>query len=144
MDKTQKLPPRTSPMGIMFLMVQAMRQNLEFQKSRVMAQAMLAQKGADEKSISEAFDMLKEAFFPFDKNQKKAQLKDMRTQMLREISRGPLGITPMADPNRKKVASRLVQGQGEQTRREQMTKAGALSSMDAFDQARKRRRNERA
>lgn len=139
-DKATAPPEPGSPREIMFILVWNMRQNIEFHKSRAVLQALMSQKGAEEKTIADAFDILREAFFPFDSNSKKATIKDMRSQMLKEISRGPLSITPLADPGRRKASSRLVQGQGEMARRGEMKKAGALADLDPFDQARRRTR----
>ncbi len=140
-EKAQKPPPPGSPTEILFILVWNMRQHQEFHKSRAVAQALMSQKGAEEKTINEAFEKLREAFFPFDKNAKRSELKDMRHHLLTEIARGPLSVTPLEDPNRRKVASRLVQGQSDLARREAMTKAGALSRLDPFEKARNRKRS---
>ena len=128
-------------MEMVFLMVWKMRADIEFHKSRSMMQALLSQKGAEDKAILEAFSDLKEAFFPFDKNQKKDELKRLKDEMLKEIRRGPVSVTPLEDPNRKKVASRLVRGQQDLATRKSMTESGRTVSIDdAFDRARHRRR----
>ena len=127
-------------MEMVFLLVWKMRQDIEFHKSRATMQALLAQKGAEPKEIKEAFDMLKEAFFPFDKNQKTDEAARMKAAMQREISRGPLEVTAMEDPNRKKVAGRLTRGDRELEQQNEMKKQGQSVNIDAFDKARHRPR----
>ena len=127
-------------MEMVFLLVWKMRQNIEFQKSRSMVQALLAQTGAESKAILDAFENLKEAFFPFDQNEKEDEKKRMKEAMLKEISRGPISVTPLQDPNRKKVASRLGKGQAELARRQALTESGRATNIDAFNKARTRPR----
>jgi hypothetical protein len=98
-------------MEIIFLLVWKMRQNIEFQTARSTLQALLNQKGAEPKHIEDAFEDLKNSFFPFEKNQKKQEIGALRQAMMREIARGALSVTPMADPDRRKMANRLVRGQ---------------------------------
>lgn len=118
-DKATKVPPRGDPMEIMYILIWKMRQDIEFQKSRSTLQALLNQKGAEPKHIEEAFGDLRAAFFPFEKNQRKAEIGDLRQTMMREIARGALSITPMADPDHRKVANRLARGQQRLLHRQQ-------------------------
>ena len=104
-------------MEIVFLLIWKMRQDIEFQKSRSTLQALLNQKGAESKHIEDAFNDLRSAFFPFEKNQKKQEIGDLRQAMMREIARGALQVTPTVDPDRKKMANRLARGQNRLTRR---------------------------
>lgn len=127
-------------MEIVFILIWKMRQDIEFQKSRATLQALLAQKGAENKMVLEAFEQLREAFFPFDRNQRTDEIKRMRDTLNKEIGRGPLSITPLDDPNRKKVASRLVKGQKDLATKKAMQNQGKTVSIDAFDQARRRPR----
>lgn len=110
-DKTTRVPPPGDPLEIVFLLVWKMRQNIEFQTARATLQALLNQKGAEPKHIEDAFQDLKNSFFPFEKNQKKQEIGELRKAMMREIARGPLSVTPMADPDRRKMANRLMRGQ---------------------------------
>jgi broad specificity phosphatase PhoE len=129
-------------MEMVHILVWKMRQNIEFHKSRSTMQALLSLKGAEDKTIMAAFDDLREAFFPFDKNEKKDEIRKLKDEMLKEIRRGPLAITVLADPNRKKVASRLVRGEADLIQKQNMTRAGRLVNIDAFQKARRRdRRN---
>lgn len=98
-------------MEIVFLLIWKMRQNIEFQKSRATLQALLNQKGAETKHIEDAFEDLKNAFFPHDKNQKKQEIGNLRNVMMREIARGALAVIPTVDPDHRKVANRLARGQ---------------------------------
>jgi len=109
-DKATRVPAPGDPMEIIFLLIWKMRQDIEFQKSRSTLQALLNQKGAESKHIEEAFDDLKNAFFPHDKNQKKQEIGDMRQTMMREIARGALAVIPTVDPDRHKVSNRLAKG----------------------------------
>jgi hypothetical protein len=127
-------------MELLFLIVWKMRQEIEFQKSRSTLQALMSQKGADEKHIKTAFDDLRNAFFPYDKNQKTDELRKMREALRSEMARGPLQIQVTEDPNKKKVKSRLVRGQADLEKRQQMEQRGNLSNMDAFSKARGRTR----
>lgn len=127
-------------MEIVFLLVWKMRQDIEFHKSRATLQALLSQKGAEDKAILEAFNDLREAFFPFDKNEKQSGLKKLKEAMLKEIKRGALSVTPMVDPNRRKVASRLAQGRADLERHKTMARSGKATGIDAFQRARLRPR----
>jgi broad specificity phosphatase PhoE len=133
-------PEPGSPMEMVYLLVWKMRQNIEFHKSRATMQALLSLKGAEDKTIMAAFDDLREAFFPFDKNEKKDEIKRMKDEMLKEINRGPLAITVLADPNRKKVASRLVRGEADLMQRQRLTQSGRAVNIDAFQKAQRRTR----
>jgi len=127
-------------MEMVHLLVWKMRQNIEFHKSRATMQALLSLKGAEDKTIMAAFDDLREAFFPFDKNEKKDELRKLKDEMIKEIGRGPLSITVLADPNRKKVASRLVRGDADLAQKQKMTQAGRTVSIDAFQKSQRRNR----
>lgn len=127
-------------MEVLFLLVWKMRQGIEFHKSRAVLQALLSQKGSDDKTILKAFDELREAFFPFDRSQKKNDTQSMREVMMREISRGPLEIQVQADPGRKKVAKRLAQGNRELAQKARMESQGKSVAIDAFRRAQRRPR----
>lgn len=108
-------------MEIIFLLIWKMRQDIEFQKQRANMQAQLNQKGAEPKHIEEAFADLRAAFFPFEKNQKKQEMGDMRQAMLREIARGALSVIPTVDPDRGKMSNRIARGQEKLARRQAKT-----------------------
>src|SRR5258708_5648124 len=111
-EKATKLPPFSTPTGIMFLLVFKMRQSIEFQKSRTLVQALMSQQGANDEHIKKAFDDLKEAFFPFDKNQRQAELKKMRDAMNYWINQGPVVVELQSDPKQeRRMASKLARGQ---------------------------------
>ncbi len=118
-DKATRVPPPGDPMETIFLLVWKMRQNIEFLKSRATLQALLNQKGAEPKHIEEAFNELRHAFFPFEKNQRKQEIGDMRQVMMREIARGAVAVIPTVDPDHRKVANRLARGQERLIRRQQ-------------------------
>jgi hypothetical protein len=139
-EKSRRPPEPGSPMEMVYLLVWKMRQDIEFHKSRATLQALLSQKGAEDKTIMEAFAALKEAFFPFDRNQKKDEMRQLKEAMVREVARGALSVTPLHDPNRKKIASRLVRGNNDLAQRQSMNETGRVTPIDAFDRARSRPR----
>ncbi len=139
-EKAKRVPVPGSPMEIVFVLIWKMRQDIEFQKSRATLQALLAQKEVESKPVIAAFDNLKEAFFPFNKNQKSGELKTLREQLMREVKRGPLSVTPMQDMNKRKVASRLVRGDQALATKTEMQRTGKTVNIDAFDRARHRTR----
>jgi hypothetical protein len=139
-EKATRLPEPGSPMEIIFLLVWNMRQKIEFQKARAELQALLSQKGAEPKEILQAFDDLRESFFPFDKNAREADLKEMRETLMREVSRGLLSLVPQVDLNRHKIASKLARGQKLLDERIAMQQRGRMESIDAFDRARRKPR----
>ncbi len=121
-------------------MVWKMRQTIEFQKSRIQAQGLLAQKDADDDTIKKVFEELKEAFFPFDRNEKMQESKQAREQLMREISRGPLLLTPLGDPSYPKNRSSLERGRQELAKRLSMEASGQSKEMDVFQKAQRRPR----
>lgn len=139
-DKVQRLPAPGDPLELVFLIVWKMKQQIEFQKARVATQALMSQKGAEEKNIQKAFDDLKEAFFPYDKNEKASETKKMKQVMLREMSRGPLSVTVTEDPNRKKMQSKLARGDQEMSRKLRMQESGQLTKIDSLTRAQTRNR----
>lgn len=139
-EKATKLPPFSTPTGIMFLLVFKMRQSIEFQKSRALVQALISQQGADNEHIKKAFDDLKEAFFPFDKNQREAELKKMRVEMERWVKHGPVAVTvderySEKDRNRK-MGMKLAKGQAKLA--ERLTQK--TERLDPFEKAKRRPR----
>ncbi len=140
-DKAKTLPWPGDPLELVFLLVWKMRQQVEFQKERATLQALMAQKGAEGKQIESVFEDLKEAFFPYDKNERKADDKKMREAMYSEISRGPLELTAMSDPNKRKVDHRLQRGTADLQKKSDLQKTGNLMTLDdAFEKARRRGR----
>lgn len=140
-EKATKLPPFSTPMGMMFLLVFKMRQSADFQKSRVLVQALMSQQGAENENIKKAFDDLREAFFPFDKNQREAENKKMRQVLDYMIKQGPVEIAPdptyeQYDRNRK-MASKLAKGQKNLS--ERLTQRTRPMD-DPFEKARRRPR----
>lgn len=110
-DKAVRVPPPGDPMETFHLLIWKMRQDIEFQKSRATLQALMNQKGAESKHIEEAFKDLRSAFFPFEKNQRKQEVGNLRQLMLREVARGALSVVPQVDMDHKKMANRLARGQ---------------------------------
>jgi hypothetical protein len=141
-EKATKLPPFSTPTGMMFLLVWKMRQSIEFQKSRALIQALMSQQGAQDDNIRKVFDELKEAFFPFDKNQRTAELKKMRDAMNYWVKHGPVVIERQDDGgNSRKMASRLRSGQKSLAERAAQEKQGGTVKLDPFQKAKRRTRS---
>src|SRR5512138_2128008 len=116
---------------MMFLLVYQMRQKIEFQKSRSLIQALMSQQGAQDEHIKKAFEDLKEAFFPFDKNQRSAELKKMRQAMDYWVKHGPVVVEAQDDGRQqKKMASKLLRGQKDLADRIAQEKQGKISGLD--------------
>jgi hypothetical protein len=130
------VPEPGSPMELLFLLVWNMRQRIEFHKARSTLQAFLSQRGAEPKEIMSAFDDLREAFFPFDKNEKEDEKKRLRDELMKEVNRGPVVVEPMIDLHHSKIASKLTRGQ---ERLEQRTYYDG-TPIDEFRQAQRRPR----
>ena len=140
-EKATKLPHFSTPTGVMFLLVWKMRQSIEFQKSRALIQALMAQQGAQDDHIKKVFDDLKEAFFPFDKNQREAELKKMRDVMNYWVNHGPVVVIPQDDgKQQRKMASKLARGAKDLADRLSMEKQGAMKEIDPFQKAKRRTR----
>ena len=139
-EKARRVPEPGSPMEMVFVLLWKMRQDIEFHKSRATLQALMSQQGVEDKPVLEAFDNLKEAFYPFNKTKKSTELKNMRETLMREVRRGPISVTPMEDMNKRKVSSRLARGTRDLAQKEEMHRAGKTVSIDAFDKARHRKR----
>lgn len=121
-------------MELVFLLVWKARQNSEFQKSRSTLQGLLSQKGASSKEILEAFEALKEAYFPYEKNQTKEENRQMREMLEREVKRGPVQVTPLPELTRPKKSLRQEQ------QLDRLRKAGMkpISSGDPFGHSARR------
>lgn len=127
-------------MEILFLLVWNMRQEIEFQKQRVLVQAMLAQRGAEQEEIIKAFDHLRQVFFPYDKNAKKEELKKMRDVLQRSVAAGPMEVRPLVDTYLPKIKSSLERGQVSLKKKADMLRSGASVQLDPFEKARRRPR----
>lgn len=144
-EKATKLPPFSTPTGIMFLLVFKMRQSIEFQKSRALIQALMSQQGAQDEHIKKAFDDLKESFFPFEKNQRQSELKKMKDAMNYWVNQGPVVVETQMDPHQeRKRASKLARGKRELENRMSQEKSGHFVSMDPFSKAKRRNRGSSA
>lgn len=137
---TKKLPDFRTPTGIMFLLVSKMRQNIEFQKSRSLIQALMSQQGAENEHIKKAFDDLKEAFFPFDKNQKEVELKKMKSAMEHWVNHGPVVVTVddayQQQDRQRKMGMKLAKGRAKLAERYTQR----TEQLDPFEKAKRRTR----
>ena len=82
------MPEPGSPMEIVFVLVWKMRQNIEFHKSRSLMQALLSQKGADDRTIMQAFDL----FFSEDMTDGRRIISKLREQCCLKINAPPQAI----------------------------------------------------
>lgn len=141
-EKATKLPPFTTPTGMMFVLVYHMRQKIEFQKSRALIQAMMAQQGAENDLIKKVFEDLKEAFFPFDKNQRTSELKNMKQAMDYWVKHGPVVVEAQGDAKQdRRIASKLKRGQQDLADRKTQEKQGRMVGIDPFQKAKRRARS---
>lgn len=125
----------------MFLLVWKMRQSIEFQKSRAIIQALMSQQGAQDEAIKSAFTDLKDAFFPFDKNQKSAENKQFREILERNIKQGPLAVIPSEDQKQKRRSlSQIMRAEDALISRNKMKEQGKIQNMDPFTKAKRRPR----
>ncbi len=141
-EKATKLPPFSTPTGMMFLLVYHMRQKIEFQKSRALIQGLMSQQGAQDESIRKVFDELKEAFFPFDKNQRSAELKKMRQAMDYWVKHGPVTVEAQSDGKQeRRMASKLLRGKKDLEDRKTQEQQGKMVKIDPFQKAKRRMRS---
>ncbi len=141
-EKATKLPPFSTPTGMMFLLVWKMRQTIDFQKSRALIQALMSQKGAQDESIKKVFEDLREAFFPFDKNQREAELKKMKTAMDHWIKQGPVVVEAQdLGMQTKKIAPKLLRGQKSLAEHQAQQASGKSVSLDPYKKAKRRARS---
>jgi hypothetical protein len=140
-EKATKLPPFGTPTGMMFLLVFHMRQKIEFQKSRALIQGLMSQQGAQDENIKKVFEELKEAFFPFDKNQRSAELKKMKDAMNYWVKQGPVVVEAQDDGKQsRRMASKLLRGQKDLEQRRVQEQQGRAVDMDPFEKAKRRPR----
>lgn len=130
-------------MEILSLVLWRMRQQIEFQKSRVIVTALLNQQGAEPKHIEKAYDDLRESFFPFEQSEREEEISVLKKVMEKELARGPLSVKPMVDLTRDKVKKKLAKGQQILQEKADRLKKGSLRNLDRdpFAQARGRKRS---
>jgi len=134
-------------MEILFLVLWRMRQQIEFQKSRSVVQALMSQQGSEGKAIEKAFDDLRESFFPFEKRQKSVEISELKKAMQQELGRGALRVTPMVDLTKVKMQQKLSQGQEALSQKAELLRSGRLQPLgatDAIQEARHRVRKQAA
>jgi len=142
-DRFKGMPENGSPMETLFLVLWRMRQQVDFQKSRVLVQALMNQQGAEPKHIEEAFEDLRESFFPFEQAKRDEEIKDLKKVMHRELARGPMSVKPMVDMTRETMKKKLSQGQAALQERADLLQSGRLQNLDQgdpFERARRRKR----
>lgn len=127
-------------MEAVFLLVWKMREEREFQKWRGILTGLLNQKGSSEKQIQEAFEDLKNAFFPFNKNKKATEIQQQKEVLKSWIANGPLELTPMVDLNSRKNQRKLERGQAILRRRAALLQHGQLERLDPYETAKRRPR----
>lgn len=102
----------------------------------------MSQQGANDEHIKKVFVDLKEAFFPFDKNQRQAELKKMKDAMSYWVNHGPVVLEPEMPDSRqeKRTASKLARGQRDLEVRKAQEQTGRVVGLDAFEKAKRRSR----
>jgi len=124
------LPEIGSPMEMIFLVVWKMRQNIEFQKTRVLVQAQMSQQGVEGKLIEKAYEDLRGAYFPFEKTQREETIDQLRKALHKEIARGGLVIKPQIDMTRSQMRQKLNRGAHILSQRADLLREGRLKSID--------------
>lgn len=124
------LPEPGSLMEMIFLVVWKMRQNIEFQKTRVVVQAQMSQQGVEGKLIEKAFEDLRQAFFPFERTEREETIDSLRKALMKEVGRGGLSVKPMMDLTRAQMRQKLDKGAHALNQRAHLLKEGRLRSID--------------
>jgi len=124
------LPEIGSPMEMIFLVVWKMRQNIEFQKTRVLVQAQMSQQGVEGKLIEKAYEDLRGAYFPFEKTQREESIEQLRKALHKEIARGGLAIKPQMDLTKSHMRQKLNRGAHILNQRADLLREGRLKSID--------------
>lgn len=87
----------------LFLIVWKMRQDQEFQKSRVLVQSLMLMMGKEENEVAKrAYDDLRNAFFPYDRNEGVQETHELKKLIQKEHARGPLRVRAIEMPRRGK------------------------------------------
>lgn len=131
-------------MEMIFLSVWKMRQNIEFQKTRVVVQAQLSQQGVEGKLIEQAFEDLRQSFFPFEKTQREETNDLLRKALHKEVARGGLMIKPQVDLTRAQMRQKLTKGAMVVNQKADLLRQGRLKPLDQtspFQAAKRRTRN---
>lgn len=131
-----------SLLEMLIILIWKMRQDREFHTSRAQIQATVSShKDGDKEAVQKAYDDLRDSFFPYNKNERDADVRRMRETMLKEIARGPLRVTLKEDPAAaRKIASKLSKGQQVIAQRAALLKQGTLQEMDSASRIRRGRR----
>lgn len=137
------MPEVGSPMELLFLVLWRMRQQVEFHKSRVVVQALLAQQGVESKHVEAAYDDLRSAYFPFEKAKRDEEIVDLKKVMHRELARGAIAVKPLADLTKDNMRNKLAQGAAAIKERADLLKAGRLRNIDQGDPFQAARTKER-
>lgn len=129
-DRVGGMPDPGSPMEILYFVLWRMRQQIEFQKSRALMQALMSQQGVEGEPVEKAFEDLRNSFFPFEENRREAEVESLKKVMFREIARGALSVTPMADLTKTRVKQNLARGQANMREKADMLRSGRLKPLD--------------
>jgi hypothetical protein len=130
-EKWAGRPPEVgSPMEMIFLAIWKMRQNVKFQETRVLVQAMLSQQGVEGKLIEKAFEDLKQAYFPFEKTRVEEEKDMLKKALQKEVARGGMRVTPMADMTRPMMKQKLNRGTRLLNQKAELLKEGRLKPLD--------------
>jgi hypothetical protein len=127
-------------MELLFILLWKMRQDVEFQRTRSTIQALYALHPNEDKNVANAFEDYRKAFFPFSDEKKDDEKKDMQAALMREISKGPIQVSPTGAFNRRKIASGLAKGEKELARHRMLQEIGKLEKIDLLGRAKRKPR----
>lgn len=100
-------------MESLMLLVWRMRQDVEFQRTRVLANAIIVsaqQGGENDKILRESWEAYRGALLPYQKAMTETQDKKAMDFLRREISAGPLKVIPMQSLNQGALRRRRRHG----------------------------------
>lgn len=104
-----------------------------------MASLIATQQGGDTKALKEAWEETRSAFFPYRQHSEKSEVNKLKEVMAREQQRGPMTVTPLADPDRHKIASKLERGERQLQAKAAMKRTGQAVDLDPFEKRKRRR-----
>ena len=128
-DKAKKPPQAGSLMEIVFILLWRMRQEIEFQRTRSIVQAVILAGAENSEDISKAFQVFTDASFPYQPAKEKEEKLSMKQVLDKEVSKGPLSLTIMEQPT-KSDRAKLKRGLAALEERVALQKSGRSRSLD--------------
>ena len=106
-----------------------MRQEIEFQRTRSIVQAVILAGAENSEDISKAFQVFTDASFPYQPAKEKEEKLSMKQVLDKEVSKGPLSLTIMEQPT-KSDRAKLKRGLAALEERVALQKSGRSRSLD--------------